>query len=291
MTTLKALQQSRNRESSDAWSLYEPHRRRVTSLILDALPTASDDTDAIARVCLLGAGNCNDVDLQTLTARCATVRLVDLDATALHDAAARQQLEGHSAIQVQPACDVTGIFEQLDPGEQPATEPDSSVVAREIAVLTEQSDAWAPESLPTDFDVVASVCLLSQLVDGVLRRFPDPQTALPLLQAVRRRHLRLLLEHCRPGGCALLVSEVVSSDSAPDLPGVPDASLPQHLKHLLESQNFFTGLHPGIILQELHNDPSIQPLVGSVRTAAPWKWPFLYRTYAVTAFCIERRRA
>lgn len=284
MTSLAEIQQSRNRESADAWALYEPHRDRVTSLLLNALPSPASDKDSAPHICLLGAGNCNDVDLRQLTDRCREVVLVDLDADALQQAVERQQLAGHSAMRLQSGIDLTGIFDRLPPHaaiEHSQTE--------QVTELTRLAESFSPSDLTTGFDAVASVCLLSQLIDAVARRFPDPQVSLPLLQAVRRRHLRLLLEHCRPGGTAILFSEVVSSDTCPELATVSDAALPGLLADLLAAQNFFTGLHPGIILQELQSDASIRPLVAGVKPIAPWKWPFLYRTYAVTAFVARRR--
>ncbi len=285
MTSLAEIQQSRNRESADAWTLYEPHRDRVTSLLLNALPSSATNKDSAPRICLLGAGNCNDVDLQQLVDRCQEVALVDLDADALQQAVERQQLPGHSAIRLQSGIDLTGIFDHLAPdfatSEHGQTE--------QVAELTRLVESFSPSGLATGFDVVASVCLLSQLIDAVARRFPDPQVSLPLLQAVRRRHLRLLLEHCRPGGTAILFSEVVSSDTCPELATTSDAALPGLLANLMAAQNFFTGLNPGIILQELQSDASIKPLVAGVKPVAPWKWPFLYRTYAVTAFVARRR--
>ena len=284
MTSLAEIQQSRNRESADAWALYEPHRNRVTTLLLDALPSTANAEGSKPRICLLGAGNCNDVDLQQLVDRCPEVVLTDLDADALQQAVDRQQLTGHPAIQLQSGIDLTGIFDHLS-SNGTVEEGDQS---RTIAELAHVAESFSPDGLPTGFDVVASICLLSQLIDGVVRQFPDPKVALPLLQAVRRRHLRLLLEHCRPGGTAILFSEVVSSDSCPELATASEASLPGLLATLLASQNFFTGLHPGIIMQELQADTSLWRLVKTVKPVAPWKWPFLYRTYAVTAFVVGR---
>lgn len=285
MTSLVEIQQSRNQESADAWALYEPHRNRVTSLLLDALPSSENDAGSESRICLLGAGNCNDVDLRQLAGHCREVALIDLDVNALQQAVERQQLVGHPAVRLQSGIDLTGIFDRLSPDDA----ADENDHAKQIAELTRLAESFSLPGLATGFDVVASVCVLSQLIDGVVRRFPRPQVSLPLLQAVRRRHLRLLLEHCRPGGTAILVSEVVSSDTCPELLTVPDASLPGLLANLLAAQNFFTGLHPGIILQELQSDELIKPLAAAVKPVAPWKWPFLYRTYAVTAFVVRRR--
>ncbi len=279
MTPFEELQQSRNRESADAWQLYAPHRERVTSLILQSL-----GSDSSGCVCLLGAGNCNDVDLNRLVDRCSEVHLVDLDADAMRSGIERQGLTGDERIQVSSDVDVTGVFDRLKPN---ATE-ESGLATDAIAELADTAQRHSPALNCGSFDVVASVCLLSQLIDAVTRSFPDPNVALPLVQAVRRRHLRLMLELCRPGGRAILFSEVVSSDTCPELAAAPDEHLPGLLAQLLAAQNFFTGLHPGVIHQELQSDPSLSPLVADVRSVPPWKWPFLYRTYAVTAFIAQR---
>jgi hypothetical protein len=68
-----------------------------------------------------------------------------------------------------------------------------------------------------------------------------------------------------------------------------NSELPSLLSQLLASGNFFTGLHPGIIHQELNTHPALSPLVSRLRNPPPWKWQFLCRVYAVTAFVIERR--
>jgi hypothetical protein len=275
VNSLNAVQQSRNRESDDAWELYEPHRNRVTSLILDALPAGDAN-----RVCLLGPGNCNDVDLSALAERCTDILLVDLDAEAMDRGITRQGLREHSAVQQLSGLDLTGVFGDLE-----SYAPGSPGVNS----LVQTANKYSPTELTGGFDVAVSLCLLSQLVDSILQTIEDPQAAMELTQAIRQRHLRLLLEQCRPSGRAVLISEVVSSDTAPELPEIDDARLPAFLGGLLTAGNFFTGLHPGVIHQELVTDPALVALASDVQVAAPWKWPFLYRTYAVTAFTIGRR--
>lgn len=279
MTPFEELQQSRNRESIDAWQLYAPHRERVTSLILRSLGSESS-----GRVCLLGAGNCNDIDLHRLVDRGCEVHLIDIDTDAMRRGIERQGLTGDDRIRMSANVDVTGLFNQLQPN---ATE-ESALTTEVMTELAATAQEHSPGLNCGSFDVVASVCLLSQLIDAVTRSFPDPNVALPLVQAVRRRHLRLLLELCRTRGQAILFSEVVSSDTCPELAATADEHLPGLLAQLLAAQNFFTGLHPGVIHQELQTEPSISPLVSDVRSVPPWKWPFLYRTYAVTAFIAER---
>src|SRR5947207_3244677 len=53
-----------NRQARDDWELFATHRARLTAAIA-GLAGASDGV-----LCLLGAGNCNDVDLVALAALC-----------------------------------------------------------------------------------------------------------------------------------------------------------------------------------------------------------------------------
>ena len=54
---LVARQLRLNRETLDNWPLYRSHREAVADLICRPPQPAS------ARLCILGAGNCNDLDL------------------------------------------------------------------------------------------------------------------------------------------------------------------------------------------------------------------------------------
>ena len=62
MTSLRQRHVANNAESRDAWALFGPHRDAVTRLLLGGLGAGP------ARVCVLGAGNCNDLDLAALLA-------------------------------------------------------------------------------------------------------------------------------------------------------------------------------------------------------------------------------
>src|ERR1700679_4278661 len=70
-----------NRATSTSGALFEQHRRRIMDLALRA-------EGGVAAV--LGAGNCNDVDLPVLASRFEQVHLVDLDAEALRGATLRE---------------------------------------------------------------------------------------------------------------------------------------------------------------------------------------------------------
>ena len=97
--------------------------------------------------------------------------------------------------------------------------------------------------------------------------------------------LRLL----RPGGRGLLVSDLVSSDTAPELlTGVSHG--PELLVKLVAAQNFFTGLNPFIVESLLKQDPILAPLVGKVALHSPWVWRIsAARAYLVFAVTFQRK--
>ncbi|MFT5326875.1 MAG: hypothetical protein ACI8P0_004758, partial [Planctomycetaceae bacterium] len=76
---IEAEQRRRNEESRDAWHRYARHRERVTELLLGTVSDTSLECDSTRtrRLCLLGAGNCNDVDLKRLAETFDEIHLVD----------------------------------------------------------------------------------------------------------------------------------------------------------------------------------------------------------------------
>ena len=75
-------QQSVNEQTKDAWDLFASHRVQMTALIEQAvgvLPLSFGKPT----LCVLGAGNGNDLDLAKIAPQFSEIRLVDLDPTAL----------------------------------------------------------------------------------------------------------------------------------------------------------------------------------------------------------------
>src|SRR5690348_7317196 len=88
LSTVAELNTRANRQARDDWELFSTHRARLTEAILGLAPPAGSPS-----LCLLGAGNCNDVDLPALAARFAEVHLVDIDPAGLDRARQRQPPE------------------------------------------------------------------------------------------------------------------------------------------------------------------------------------------------------
>jgi hypothetical protein len=280
MDDLTQEQQRRNRESVIGWDSFAPHRDIVTRLILGA----ARDSDGTLTV--LGAGNCNDLDLNRLAEVFTTIRLVDVDAASVEEGVIRQGLVPDSSPISICEAELSGMFPALAALRETETSDEFQKVVR----LAENAQ---PENLPEPAGVVISTGLITQLVEATIKAVGQARIAevdspgVQLIQAVRRRHLRLLSELTRSGGTAILVTEVVSSDTAPEICNTPVASLPLVLSSCLAAGNFFTGLHPGILYLELTSEKFTFDFE-SVQATPPWLWQFTARTYAVVAFVARR---
>src|SRR3712207_5062684 len=88
-----ATQAKYNRSTADSWQTYASHRAEIAAL-LEPLDAAASG----GRLCVLGAGNCNDLHLPTLLERFDELHLVDIDAAAIANAVKRQGVAGSSGI-------------------------------------------------------------------------------------------------------------------------------------------------------------------------------------------------
>lgn len=228
MNVLLAEQQALNRATAGEWASYAPHRRRIASLLIEPARGGG-------RLCVLGAGNCNDLDLWGLAGVFDEIHLVDLDGEALAAALRRQRVISRRVI-VHGGVDVAGGTD------------------------------WAEGVAP--FDTVLSAGLLTQLIASAVEGVPEEEESIEVGLAVRTAHLRLLVRLVRPGGCGGLVTELVSSDTFPELDGLPADRLGSAARQLIAERNFFTGTNPVVLTRALRDDPS----VAWVRATGPWRW-------------------
>ena len=106
---------------------------------------------------------------------------------------------------------------------------------------------------------------------------------------MRSRHLQLLMQAVRPGGCGLLVTDIVSSATCPELLAAPDAGLIDLLRLSINAGNFFTGLNPAVLESLWRQSPELAPLTETVLHHRPWLWDFGPRVYACSALTGVRR--
>lgn len=178
------------------WEHYAVHRRRITSLLLDAAPARP------GTLALLGAGRCRDVDLPELAARYERLHLVDRERRYLEEAYARQPAHVRRRLHLHAGVELGGIVEHLDVWR---TSPPGAV---ELAHFVATFPEGLARRLPA-CDVVASTCLLSQLAYEANERLGPEHPALDDVRAaLLTSHLRALVALTRPGGQAFLINDV-----------------------------------------------------------------------------------
>lgn len=285
MPDLRSIQAQRNAESRARWAEFAPHRRRVTDCLLDIgrlSPSSSvvsgDDTSGPSpRLCVLGAGNCNDLDLSPLADIFREIHLLDIDADALSAAADRQDVAVRNRLTLHGGIDFSGLHDCLALGE---SNPERLLHAIQTSPQ--------PAILNGTFDVVASVCTLTQILEVVLDAFePTHPLLLPLVQAIRLRHLSQLCSGLKPGGRGALITDVVSSVTCAELSAVADWQLPGLLQQLIVTRNFFTGVNPLILWQTLASGCDGRLAITDVKPLAPWTWNLGPRVYAVCGWTFQ----
>jgi hypothetical protein len=250
-----------NRKTADGWASFAPHRQRVTAAITGA---AGGDS---GRVAVLGAGNGNDLALDQLVTRFAQVHLFDLDREALVRARDRQDPAVAARLSLHAPVDLGGALAEVGRFRARAATPD------ELGALPGAGVRALLERVPERFDVVASTCLLSQLVHGCGRVLGDehPQLA-EIACAVVVAHVRLVAQLLAPGGTGVIVTDTVSTDTYP-LEELWAARAPQEILDEVEaSGNHLSGTAPRFLRRIVNTDPLIAPLVRDSRLEEPWLW-------------------
>ena len=106
--------------------------------------------------------------------------------------------------------------------------------------------------------------------------------------AVRDKHVADLVNLTRPGGALILVSDVVSTHTAPELSKAAADDLQRHLSVCIAAKNFFTGTNPYRILDLLQT--SFRDSVTDIRLVDPWLWAVTPDRQHLTYAIVARRR-
>lgn len=273
MDRLGRRQLAFNETSRGHWEAFAEHRRCLTGVLTRGAAVGR------SRLCVLGAGNANDLDLPALLAVHREVHLVDIDAEALALGVARQGIAEHPGLRLHGGVDVTATLGVLS-----SWTPASDLGPADFDALAAWPASRVAAVLPGGFDHVASTCLLSQVLETAAHALGRDHRQLTEAEAaLRAGHLRLLARLTAPGGEALLVAEVVSSQMLEELPDLSAEGLAELLPRLRRKGNHFRGVHPQQLLAALRADPSAAPLVAAAAPLAPWRWRLHDRTYLVGA--------
>ena len=264
-----------NRETLDNWRLYRSHRDAVADLICRPPQPAS------ARACILGAGNCNDLDLARFSGRFAQVHLVDLDRQAMAGGVQRQSPPASGGISLHGGIDLTGVLKTLDTWERYRPSRES------IDHCIREGRAFAGLPLPGGFEVAASICLLSQIIESVVSVTGPAAVPLELVKTLQHRHLRLLAELLLPGGVGYLVTDFALEPSG----GHPPRKASAMSERAATSGDAFLGTSPRQLCTLLRKDAILRTRVRQVRLSPSWLWrQNPRRTLRVCAVQFQRNR-
>jgi hypothetical protein len=260
---LQLHQQRRNVFTRASWNEYTGYRQKLMSQL----------EGQGGSVCVLGAGNCNDIDLQLLSRKFERVTLIDIDMQAVAEAVIRQGPCRNVSL---ARADVSGIFGILA-GDAPEKCP------RAIECLRQRRQAGRRGPLGT-FDVVISSCLLTQIMFNTRLVVAGDDAGFPeLLRALRLDHLHLLCELLVPGGLGILATDVISTDLAPFLPSVPEEFFEDAASKLIDVGICMAGVHPWQIRGQVEADDDLCRQFPQARTVGPWRWTmrpdFVYAVY------------
>ena len=265
-----------NQATQARWDSFAEHRLRVTALALEG----PGQTLAV-----LGAGNCNDLDLPALAARFRAIHLVDLDEESLVRARDRQPESVRERLVLHAPVDLSGAFDRLAAFKgKPAT-------AAEQARLVGESVQKILQALPGPFDVVLSACMLSQLMHScyVALGLQHPQLHL-MAAALGLAHLRSLAALVGPGGTGILVTDTISSETYALEELWADKPPLALLEEIDRTDRVLTGTGPTFLKRIFRDDPEVAPLATAPRLVEPWLWRFTEEmTFLVYALVFRRR--
>ena len=234
---------------------------------------------------MLGPGNGNDIELAKLTHQFEKVALVDLDEAAVARAVSRLIEEGVGRIRRYSPVDLSGMLPELESwrhASQPSDDAEISAVMR--------SAMAAPRPEVGSFDVVASTCMLTQLIDSVYMALPTEHPRCDeLVMAVRNRHLEIMLEMLNPGGVGVLVTDFVAAETAPELAQLDELLLPRMAAKWIEERNSLRG--PIRLRFEIITIARAGRGRGrGCASEGPWRWDIGAKQLAVCAVTFRRSR-
>ncbi|HEY5377762.1 MAG TPA: hypothetical protein VIK01_28975 [Polyangiaceae bacterium] len=256
---MRQAQREMNRRAPDAWDWYAPHRRRV----MDELPRHS------GTLCVFGAGNCADIDLEYLAKRFSEVHLVDLDGEAIERSRDRQSQAVRDRIVLHPNLDLSGFLDRLDAG--PENFPQGAELGQSVLLAAR----GLIQSLGRTFDVTLSTCVLSQLALSYQEAWVVSEaTSSSVVAATTALHLATLVGSTRSGGAGFMAFDVLSSDDLPALSDFrerPATELQAFVESAINQHEIALNPDPASLRAQLSSS-GLGSLLASSRLTLPWLW-------------------
>jgi hypothetical protein len=255
---LVALHRRYNRNSESCWAQFADHRALLTGLAGDA---------GGERLLVLGAGNCNDLDLPALVQKYREIHLADVDREALDKAFTRQPPGVQKALVLHAPVDLSGSLELLAEFRRERPTP------AQIAAIPGKAADNVKLALRGTFDTVMSTCLLSQIMHGARLALGDHPDLELIATGLALGHLRSMVRLLRPGGTGIFASDTCSSEMYPALvERVKQFSPLAVLGRLEETNNILSGTRPSMVFEALTGDAEIGPALEPPQLVEPWLW-------------------
>jgi hypothetical protein len=251
-----------NRSALRHFDLFAPHREHLT-----ALAKRDVSPDDRKRLCVLGAGNCCDLDLAELGELYHEIHLVDVDEAAVDAARSRQPARARAKIIRHAPVDLSGLVDKLDRW--------SAMIASAEELMEHPSvtcDRLAAR-LPGPFDVVLSSCVLTQMQLAALNVLSSSN---PLFEAVREilnlTHLRTLATLAAPSGRAILATDLVSSQTFPLEQAAAGRDPGELLEEIVATNEGIHVANPRQLCWTAQIDPMLREAVQIEYPLDVWLW-------------------
>ncbi|MBX2819423.1 MAG: hypothetical protein KTR29_07070 [Rhodothermaceae bacterium] len=260
MSSILKVQRKRNLSTSQHWDYYEGHRQQVMSLLEEV------SAGKKGRLCILGAGNCNDIELPALVERFDEIHLVDWDADSLQEGIKKQGIARESVV-LHTGIELTGIGHYIERWKK--TPPSNRDIDQGISLLSEPLDV----GIDTAFDVVLSSSLLTQLIELPIALLGSNHSRTEeVVLKIRAAHFRLMASLMAARGTGVLVTELISSNTCKELFQCPEDRLSELYYQLIEEQRYFQGTNPKTLIPALLEDPFMSSQIAETKLTAPWRW-------------------
>lgn len=244
------------------YEAFKGHRERLTALVAGAAPPG-----ALGSLCVLGAGNAFDLDLERLAQDYREVCLVDIDEAAVTRAVSRQSPVVRSKLRLAAPVDLSGLLHAAERWAR------FEVTAEEVAGHATKTARQVCTSVGATFDVVASTCIASQMQLDVVRAFGDRH---PLFKVASWTlivtHLRTLGELTKSGGKALLANDVTAAPLYPVDEHYGTNEGLTLLEAATRAGKIFDFADPRRIRGMLADDPYLKAAFPSWEMADAWVW-------------------
>jgi hypothetical protein len=259
-------EQWRNSSTRTAFDHYCQHRAQQMALVAGWHGE---------RIAVLGAGNCNDLDLATLADAFQEIHLFDIDARALTGAFERQSERVRRACHLHER-DLTGVASLIEGWRRQPPEP-----------LTAQIEGWAALARllreAGQFDAVLSTCLLSQVAINLRDFFGLTSTLNTALLAAITGHILLAKALTKPGGRLMVTSDCIT-DQYPIHEEASARGALGAIWYLTKQGAAFPGTSPALIADLLQDAQFSSPELKHA-----WLWDLNEQSYLVYAIATTRQ--